>query len=169
MSPRDSSSHLSPSHHRCQSNYLSAPASFPGVELLSSASESVQVPGYQQPSSLRISGSWPFNSPVQSLGNDAQSAQAVPISLNPDILSLSLHSNAGLVGTNLDPDTPLPSLENEQSFNIVNREGHLTDGSLQSVLNALIIHRLVLSIAINIWYLTDSFTEPRGSYHTLCQ
>ncbi|OOQ85211.1 hypothetical protein PEBR_26762 [Penicillium brasilianum] len=133
MSPRDSSSHLSPSHHRCQSNYFSAPASFPGVELLSSASESVQVPGYQQPGSLRISGSWPFNSPVQNLGNDAQSAQAVPISLNPDILSLSLHSNASLVGTNLDPDTPLPSLENEQSFNIVNREGHLTDGSLQTL------------------------------------
>jgi hypothetical protein len=86
---------------------------------------------------------------VQNLGNDAQSTQAFPITLNPDISSLSLHSNASLVGTNIDPDTPLPSLENEQSFNIVNREGHLTDGSLQSVLNSLIVHHLVLCIAIN--------------------
>lgn len=140
MSPRDSSSHHSPSHHRCQSNLLTAPASFPEVDILSSVFESVQAPDYQQqeqqgsfPSS---DSSWRFHSPVQSLGNDSQSTQSFPISLHPDIASLSLNSSDSLAGTILDPDTPLQSLEDEQSFNSVNREEQLTDDNTQSVLNA---------------------------------
>ncbi|KAJ5380737.1 uncharacterized protein N7496_003165, partial [Penicillium cataractarum] len=107
---------------------------FPEVELLSSVFEPVQAPGYQQQQqqgSLRSSDSWPLHSPVPSLGNDSQPTQAFPLSLHPDISSLSLNSSASVAGTILDPDTPLPSLENEQSFISVNREEQLTDGSPQ--------------------------------------
>jgi hypothetical protein len=63
-----------------------------------------------------------------------QSTQSFPIPLHPDISSLSLNSSVSLAGTILDPDTPLQSLEDEQSFNSVNREEQLTDNNPQSVL-----------------------------------
>lgn len=141
MSPRNSSSHHSPSDHRCNSNLLAAPASFPEFDFLSSVFESVQAPGYQQQEQQQGSfpssdSSWRFHSPVQSLGNVGQSTQSFPIPLYPDISSLSLNSGVSLAGTILDPDTPLQSLEDEQSFNSVNREEQLTDENPQSVLNA---------------------------------
>lgn len=141
MSPGESSSHQSPSHHRRNSNLLAAPASFPEFAFLSSVFESVQAPDYQQQEQQQGSfpssdSCWRFNSPVHSLENDIQSTQSFPIPLYPDISSLSLNSSGTLAGTILDPDTPLQSLEDEQSFNGVNREEQLTDDNPQSVLNA---------------------------------
>ena len=139
MPPRDSSSHHSPSHLRCQSNLLSAAASFSEVDLPSTIFESIHAPGCQQQQQQQGSfpgpdSSWPFHSPVKSLGNDSQSLQAFPIPLHPKISSLSLNSRASLAGTILDPDTPLTSLENEQSFDSVNREEQLASQNPQSVL-----------------------------------
>jgi hypothetical protein len=139
MPPRDSSSHHSPSHLRCQSNLLSPPASFSEVDLLSAIFESVHAPGCQQQQQQQGSfpgsdSSWPFHSPVQSLGNDSQFPQAFPIPIHPDTSALSLNSRASLAGTILDPDTPLTSLENEQSFDSINREEQSTSQNPQSVL-----------------------------------
>ena len=165
MSPRDSSSHHSPSHLRCQSNQLSAPASFSEVDLLSAVFESVHAPGRQQQQQQQDSfpssdSSWRFHSPVQSLGNDPQSPQAFPIPLHPDISSLSLNSRASLAGTILDPDTPLASLENEQSCDSVNREEQLTSQNPQSVLYCSIGFSDTLCIQRETCNLTDFVQRP---------
>lgn len=164
MSPRDSSSHHSLSHLRCQSSLLSSPIPFSEVDLVSAVFESVHARGCQQQQQQQGSfpssdSSWPFHNPVQSLGNDSQSPQAFPIPLHPNISSLSLNSRASLAGTILDPDTPLTSLENEQSFDSVNREEQLTSQNPRSVLYCS-IGFLTLCIQRATCNLTDFVQRP---------
>lgn len=168
MSPRDSSSHHSPSHLRCQSNLLSSPTSISEVDLLSAVFESVHAPGCQQQQQQQqqqgsfpgSDSSWPFHSPVQSLGDDSQSPKAFPISLHPDISSLPLNSRACLAGVILDPDTSLTSLENEQSFDSVNHEEQLTSQNPQLVLYCSIGFSDTLCIQRETCNLTDFVQRP---------
>ena len=140
MSPGNSSSHNSSSRHSCQSNPLLAAASFPKVDILSSVFESAHAPDFQQQRQgfcPKADCSWLSHSPVRSLRNDTQSTQYLPTSLRLDTLYLSFNWSASLPGTTLDSDTPLQSLENDQSLKIVNRDDeHLTDHNPLSVLNA---------------------------------
>ncbi|KAJ5168725.1 uncharacterized protein N7482_004319 [Penicillium canariense] len=134
MSRGDSSSHYSPSHHRCQSNLLPAPGPFPDVDLLSSVFDSVHAPGFQLQGAFPCSdASWPFHSPVQSLENDSQSKRAFPSSLQSHSSTLSLNSSVSLTGTILDLDTPLSGHESEQFFDSVNCEEQLTDENPQGL------------------------------------